>query len=140
MTQERAKKFIRDFDEVLEKLKETSGVEGINKVKEYFVNENPEIFCVEYSFKETNIEPERIAKHNKKIKDVEETLLTSISMEPFTNYEDIENDKTLSTIQKIVLYQKAIDDTKRNRFTSQATKESYWKDALSREEAFIIKL
>ena len=104
MNQERAKKFIRDFDEVLEKLKETTGVEGINKVKEYFVNEYPEIFCVEYSFKETNIEAERITKHNKKIKDVEETLLTSISMEPFTNYEDIENNKTLSTIQKIVLY------------------------------------
>ena len=34
-------------------------------------------------------------------------------MEPFTNYEGIENDRTLSTIQKIVLYQRAIDDTKR---------------------------
>ena len=60
-----------------------------------------------------NIEAERIAKHNKKIKDVKEKPLTSISMEPFTSYEGIENDKTLSTIQKIVLYQKAIDDTKR---------------------------
>ena len=34
-------------------------------------------------------------------------------MEPFTNYEGIENDRTLSTVQKIVLYQKAIDDIKR---------------------------
>ena len=72
MNRERAKKFIRDFDEVNEKLKETTtGVEGINKVKEYFVNKYPEIFCVEYSFKEMNIEVERIAKHNKKVKDVE---------------------------------------------------------------------
>ena len=31
-------------------------------------------------------------------------------MEPFTNYEGIENDKTLSTIQKIALYQKAIEE------------------------------
>ena len=31
------------------------------------------------------------------------------------NYEDIENDKTLSTIKKIVLYQKAIDDAKRKQ-------------------------
>ena len=60
-----------------------------------------------------NTELERIEKHNKKTKDVEETLLTSASMEPFTNYEGIENDRTLSTIQKIVLYQKAIDDMKR---------------------------
>ena len=115
MNQERAKEFIRDFDEVLEKLKETAGVEGINKVKEYFVNEYPETFCVEYSFKETNIKAERIAKHSKEIKDVEETLLTSISMEPFMNYEDIGNDKTLSTIQKIVLCKKAIDDKKRKQ-------------------------
>ena len=136
MNQERAKKFIRDFDEVL---KETTGVEEINKVKEYFVNGYPEIFCVEYSFKEMNIEAERIAKHNKKRKDVEETLLTSISMDPFMNYEYIENDKTLSTIQKIVLYQKAIDDTKKNRFTLQPTLENYWKNALSREETFIRK-
>ena len=112
MNQERAKRFIKDFDEVLEKLKEATGVEEINKVKEYFINEFPEMFCVEYSFEEMNIEAERIAKYNKKIKDVEETPLTSISMEPFTNYEDIENDKTLSTMQKIVLYQKVIDDTK----------------------------
>ena len=34
-------------------------------------------------------------------------------MEPFTNYEGIENNRTLSTIQKIVLYQKAIDDMTR---------------------------
>ena len=60
-----------------------------------------------------NKELERITKHDKKIKDVEKALLTSISMEPFTNYEGIENDRTLSTVQKIVLYQKAIDDTKR---------------------------
>ena len=60
-----------------------------------------------------NEELERIVKHDKKIKDVEETLLTSISMKPFMNYEGVENDGTLSTIQKIVLYQKAIDDTKR---------------------------
>ena len=58
-------------------------------------------------------------------------------MEPFTNYEEIEN---VSTIQKIMLYQKAIDNTRENRFTSQPTKESYLKDALSREETSIIKL
>ena len=60
-----------------------------------------------------NTELERIVKHDKRIREVEEKLLTSISMEPFTNYEGIENDKTISTIQKIVLYQKAIDYMKR---------------------------
>ena len=58
-------------------------------------------------------ELESIVMHDKKTREVEEKLLTSMSMEPFTNYEGIKNDKTLSTIQKIVLYQKAIDDMKR---------------------------
>ena len=34
-------------------------------------------------------------------------------MELVINYESIENDRTLLTVQKIVLYQKAIADTKR---------------------------
>ena len=113
MNRERAKQFMRDFDKVFERLRETTGVEEINELKEYFVDEYPEIFQVECCLEEVNKELERITKHDKKIEDVENTLLTSISMEPFTNYEGIENDRTLSTVQKIVLYQKAIDDKKR---------------------------
>ena len=113
MNQERAKKIMRDFDKVLEKLRERTSVEEINKLKEYFINEYPEIFQVECALDEVNTELERIVKHDKKIREVEEKLLTSISMEPFTNYEGIENGKTISTLQKIVLYQKAIDNTKR---------------------------
>ena len=70
-------------------------------------------FKLNCCLEEVNKELERITKHDKKIEDVEKTLLTSISMEPFTNYEGTENDRTLSTVQKIILYQKAIDDKKR---------------------------
>ena len=136
MNQERAKMFMTDFDKVLEKLREATSVEEINELKEYFVNEYPEISQVEFALEEVNVELERINKHHKKIREVEEKLLTSISMEPFTNYEGIENDKTLSTVQKIVLYQKAIDDMKKRHTTSQPTKENYWKNALYREETF----
>ena len=107
MNQERAKQFMRDFDKVFERSRETTGVEEINELKEYFINEHPEIFQVECCLEKVNKELD------KKIEDVEKTLLTSISMEPFTNYEGIENDRTLSTVQKIVLYQRAIDDKKR---------------------------
>ena len=62
---------------------------------------------------EVDKELERIVKHDERLREVEEKLLTSISMEPFTNYEGIEYDKTLSTVKKIALYQKAIDDTMR---------------------------
>ena len=73
---------------------------------------------------ELSTELERIEKHNKKIKDIKETLLTSISMEPCKNYEGIENDRTLSTLQKIVLYQKAIDVQREDTFTLQPTREN----------------
>ena len=104
---------MRDFDNALEKIRDTTRSEEINELKEYFVHEYPEIFHVEWALEEVNTELERIEKHHKKTKDVKETLLTSTLMEQFTNYEGIENDRTLSTIQKIVLYQKAIDDMKR---------------------------
>ena len=122
MNRERAKQFMRDFDKVFEWLRETTGVEEINELKEYFVNEYPEIFQVECCLQEVNKELERITKHDKKIEDVEKTQLTSISMEPFTNYEGIENDITLSTVQKIVLYQKAIDDKKTHLLCNQPRK------------------
>ena len=60
--------FMRDFDKVLEKLRDTTSVQEINELKEYLVNEYPEVFCVEYSLKEINIEMERIEKRDKKIK------------------------------------------------------------------------
>ena len=38
---------MRDFDNALEKLRDTTGSEEINELKEYFINEYPEIFHVE---------------------------------------------------------------------------------------------
>ena len=127
MNQERAKKFMRDFDKVLEKLRETTSVEEINELKEYFVNEYLEIIQVECALEEVNTELEKIVKHDKRIREVEEKLLTSISIEPFTNYEGIENDKTLSTVQKIVLYKKPLTIRRKDIITSQPTKETIGK-------------
>ena len=70
-----------------------------------------------------NTELERIIKHNKRIRDLKEKLLTSISMEPFTKYEGIQNDETLSTVQKIVSYQKAINNTKGRHIYFAANQE-----------------
>ena len=86
MNQERAKQFMRDFDKVFERLRETTGAEEINKLKEYFVNEYPEIFQVECRLEEVNKELERIIKHDKKIDYVEKTLLTSISMQAMGSF------------------------------------------------------
>ena len=113
MNRERAKQFMRDFDKIFEKLRETTSVDEIEELKEYFVDEYPEIFQVEFALEEVDKELERIVKHDERLREVEEKLLTSISMEPFTNYEGIEYHKTISTVKKIALYQKAIDDMTR---------------------------
>ena len=70
MNQERAKEFIRYFDKVLEKLRETTSVEEINELKEYFVNKYPEVFQVECALEEVNTELERIVKHDKMIREI----------------------------------------------------------------------
>ena len=44
---------MRDFDKVLEKVRETTSVEEINELKEYFVNEYPEIFQVDCALQES---------------------------------------------------------------------------------------
>ena len=54
-------------------------------------------------------------------------------MEPFTKHGDIELYRKSCYIKKLLTIRRE------NRFTSQPPKESYWKDALSREEIFIIE-
>ena len=52
MNQERVKEFMRDFEKVLEKLRETTSVEEISELKEYFVNECTEYFKSNVLWKE----------------------------------------------------------------------------------------
>ena len=73
----------------------------------------------------------RITKHDKKIKDVEKALITSISMEPFTNYKGIE----LYQLYRGSYYIKKLLTIRReDTFTLQPAKENYWKNALYKEE------
>ena len=143
MNQERAKQFMRDFDKVFEWLRETTGAEEINELKEYFANEYPELFQVECCLEEVNKELERITKHDKKIKDIKKALLTSISMEPFTNYEGIENDRTLSTVQKIILYPYRINVDKNVEiadFHGIATNSTFYMALLSSKAWILVKI
>ena len=60
---------MRDFDKVFEKLRETTSVEEIEELKEYFADEYPEIFQVEFALEEVDKELERIVKHDKKLRE-----------------------------------------------------------------------
>ena len=117
MNVQRAKAFIADFDKVFELLAERStDAEEINQMKEYFIKEYPEIFDNHFDFNVMETEAERIANDEKKLGDIEEKLLCGRSAERFTNYEGIDDDdRNLTTVQKINMYQRAINDATRRK-------------------------
>ena len=111
MNAQRTKAFITDFDKVFELLAERlTDAEKINQMKEY-----PEIFDNTFDFCVMETEAERIVNDEKKLGDIEEKLLRGRSAERFTNYEGINGDKNLTTVQKINMCQRAIDDATRRK-------------------------
>ena len=116
MNAQRAKAFITDFNKVFELLAERStDAEEINQMKEYFIEEYPEIFDNPFDFYVMETEAERTVNDEKKLGDIEENISRGRSAERFTNYEGIDDDKKFTTVQKINMYQRAIDDATRRK-------------------------
>ena len=126
MNAQRAKAFITDFNKVFELLAERSTyAEEINQIKEYFIKEYPEIFDNSFDFYVMETEAERIVNDEKKLGDIEEKLLRGRSAERFTNYEGINGDRNLTTVQKINMYQRAMDNATRRKIYCAPCKEDY---------------
>ena len=116
MNAQRANTFITDFNKVFELLAERStDAEEIKRTKEYFIEEYPEIFVNPFDFYVMETEAERIVNDEKKLGDIEEKLLRGRSNERFTNYEGIDDDESLTTVQNINMYQRAIEDATRRK-------------------------
>ena len=116
MNAQRANAFITDFNKVFELLEERStGAEEIKQMKEYFIEEYPEIFVNPFDFYAMDTEAERIVNDEKKLGDIEKKLLRGRSNERFTNYEGIDDDESLTTVQKINMHQRAIEDATRRK-------------------------
>ena len=111
MNAQRANAFITDFNKVFELLAERStDAEEIKWMKEY-----PETFDNPFDFYVMETEAERIVNDEKKLRDIEEKLLHGRSAERFTNYDGIDDDRNLMTVQKINMYHRAIDDATRRK-------------------------
>ena len=116
MNAQRANAFITDFNKVFELLAERSAdAEEIKWMKEYFIEQYPEIFVDPFDFYAMETEAERIVNDEKKLGDTEEKLLCGMSNERFMNYERIDDDESLTTVQKINMYQRAIEDATRRK-------------------------
>ena len=97
----------------------STDAEEINQMKEY-----PEIFDNPFDFNVMETEAERIV-NEKELGDIKEKLLCGRSAERFMNYEGIDDDRNLTTVQKITMYQRAIDNATRRKFTMHPCKEDY---------------
>ena len=108
--------FITDFNKVFELLAERStDAEEIKQMKEYFIEEYPEIFVDPFDFYAMETEAERIVNDEKKLGDIEEKLLRGRSDERFMNYEGMDDDEILTTVQKKNMYQRVIEDATRSK-------------------------
>ena len=84
-------------------------------MKEYFIEEYPEIFDNSFDFYIMETEAERIVNDEKKLGDIEEKFLHGRSAERFTSYKGINGDRNLMMVQKKNMYQRAIDDATRRK-------------------------
>ena len=64
---------------------------------------------------DTTMETKPTIDREKKLREVEERLLSKRTNERFTNYEGVINDPNLTLTQKIIYLQKAIDDATRRK-------------------------
>ena len=84
-------------------------------MKEYFIEEYPEIFDNPFDFYVMETKAERIVNDEKKLGDIGEKLLHGRFAERFMNYEGIDDDRNLTMAQKVNMYQRAIDDATRRK-------------------------
>ena len=120
---EKVRKFVRDFNKLFKDLEEwTNNAVQIETWKDHFLKEYPKIFNnsseneVEMDIDiDTTMETKPTIDREKKLKEVEEKLLSERTNERFTNYEGVFKDPNLTLTQKIIYLQKAIGDaTRRN--------------------------
>ena len=101
----------------------------------YIFKEYPKIFN-DFSENEaemdiaTTMETKPTTDREKKLREVEEKLLSERANERFTNYEGVFNDPNLTLTQKIIYLQKAIGDaTRRKVLYTSLQGENYLKNA-----------
>ena len=101
-----------DFRNFWVDLKVKADENKLNKWYTHFEKDYPEVFAVEIEVNKAAVQQQN---KEEKLENVEEILLQNKSRERFTNYDNIRADPNLTVADKIIAYQKAIDDTTRRK-------------------------
>ena len=123
LNEEKVKEFVGDFSKHFKDLKAwTEDAMQIRTWREYFLKKYPEIFSdfleneVEMDIEvATTMENKPAIYREKKLRKVEEKLLSKRTNEKFTSYDGVMYDPDLTLTQKIICLQKAIDDVTRRK-------------------------
>ena len=83
----------------------------LNKWYTHFEKDYPEVFIVEIEVNKAAVQQNK----EEKLANVKERLLQNRSRERFTTYDNIRADPNLTVTDKIIAYQKAIDDATRRK-------------------------
>ena len=120
---EKVKEFVGVFNKFFKDLKAwTKDAEQIRTWRKHFLEKYPEIFDdsseneVEMETEvATTMESKPFIKREEKLRGVEKKLLSKRTNERFTNYEGVMEDTNLTPVEKIIYFQKAIDDATRRK-------------------------
>ena len=107
---EKVRKFVGDFNKLFKDLEEwTNNAVPIETRKDHFLKEYPKTFKdsseneVEMDIDvDTTMETKPTIDREKKLREVEEKLLSKRTNRRFTNYEGVFNDPNLTLTQKII--------------------------------------
>ena len=120
---EQVRKFVGDFNKLFKDLEEwTSNAVQIETWKDHFLKEYPKIFTcsseneVEIAIDiDTTMKTKPAIDREEKLRKVEEKLLSKRTNERFTNYDGVMFDPNLTPTQKIIYFQKGIEDSTRRK-------------------------
>ena len=118
---EEVRKFVGDFNKLFRDLEEwTNNAIQIETWKDHFLKEYPKMFNnsseneVEMDIG-TTMETKPTIDREEKLRKVEEKLSSKRTNERFTDYFDVINDPKLTLVQKIIYFQKGVDDLTRRK-------------------------
>ena len=121
---EEVKKIVGDFNKLFKDLEEwTNNAAQIETWKDHFLKEYPKTFNnsseneVEMDIDiDTTMETKPTIDRGKKLREVEEKLLSKRTNERFTSYDGVMFEPHSTPTQKIIYLQKAIEDSTRRKF------------------------
>ena len=107
---ERLSNFFKDFKKFWDDLKVNIDENKLVKWHTHFEKDYPEVFKVEIEEREAAVQQRH---KDEKLASIRGKLLQNRSRERFTNYDNVCFDQNLTDTEKIITYQKAIDDATR---------------------------